>query len=40
MIFYGEKNVYEAALDRIRYIFDEFYGKRPILCTKIGRAHV
>lgn len=29
MIFYGEKNVYEAALDRFRYIFNEFYGKRP-----------
>ena len=36
MIFYGEKNVYEAGLDRIRYIFDEFYGKRPIVVTISG----
>ena len=36
MIFYGEKNVYEAALDRIRYIFDEFYGKRPVIVTISG----
>ena len=36
MIFYGEKNVYEAGLERIRYIFDEFYGKRPIIVTISG----
>lgn len=36
MKFYGEKNVYEAALDRIRYIFDEFYGKRPIIVSMSG----
>ena len=29
MIFYGKKNVYEAAKDRIRYLFDEFKD-RPI----------
>lgn len=27
MIFYSDKNVYEAALERFRYIFREFYGK-------------
>lgn len=26
MIFYSDKNVYEAALERFRYIFREFYG--------------
>lgn len=36
MIFYGEKNVYEAALDRFRFIFNEFYGKRPIVVTISG----
>lgn len=36
MIFHGEKNVYEAALERIRYIFQEFYGKRKIIVTMSG----
>lgn len=36
MIYYGEKNVYEASLDRFRYIFSEFYGKRPIIISVSG----
>lgn len=36
MIFYSEKNVYEAALERYRFIFQEFYGKRPIVVTISG----
>lgn len=36
MIFYGERNVYEAAKDRMRYIFREFYGKRNIMVTMSG----
>lgn len=36
MIFYGEKNVYEAALERIRFIFDQFYGKRKLVVTMSG----
>ncbi len=36
MIFYSDKNVYEAALERFRYIFREFYGKRKIVVTMSG----
>ena len=36
MKFYSEKNVYEAALERFRYIFREFYGKRPITISVSG----
>ena len=36
MIYYGEKNVYVASLDRFRYIFSEFYGKRPIIISVSG----
>lgn len=36
MLFYSDKNVYEAALDRLRYIFGEFYGKRPLVVTMSG----
>lgn len=36
MIFYSDKNVYEAALERFRYIFQEFYGKRKIVVTMSG----
>lgn len=35
MIFYSDKNVYEAAKDRIRWIFDEFEG-RPISVSFSG----
>ena len=35
MIFYGEKNVYEAAKDRIRRIFDT-YTDRPIIVSFSG----
>lgn len=35
MIFYGEKNVYEAAKDRIRKIFDT-YSDRPIVVSFSG----
>lgn len=38
MIFYGEKNVYEAAKDRIRFIFNEFYPQRKInVCFSGGK---
>lgn len=36
MIFYGEKNVYEAAIERFRTIFQQFYGKRKIIVTMSG----
>lgn len=36
MIFYSDKNVYEAAKDRLRFLFDEFYGRIPIIITISG----
>lgn len=36
MIFYGNKNVYEAAKDRIRGIFHKHYGKVPISVSFSG----
>lgn len=36
MIFYGEQNVYEAAKDRLRFIFNEFYPHRKIGVTFSG----
>ena len=35
MRIYSEKNVYEMALERIRYLFDEF--KNIIVCTSGGK---
>lgn len=37
MIFYSEKNVYEAAKDRIRWIFDEFKGRRIVISFSGGK---
>lgn len=31
MIFYSDKNVYEAALERFRYIFKEFMANARLL---------
>ena len=36
MIFYSTKNVYETTKERIRFIFDEFYGKRKIVVSFSG----
>lgn len=37
MIFYGDKNVYEAAKDRIRYIFDEFPDRKIVIGFSGGK---
>jgi predicted phosphoadenosine phosphosulfate sulfurtransferase len=37
MIFYSEKNVYEAAKDRIRYLFDEFKDRNIVVCFSGGK---
>lgn len=37
MIFYSEKNVYEAALDRMRYIFSEFSDRKIIVSLSGGK---
>jgi len=37
MIFYSDKNVYEAAKDRIRWIFDEFKGKKIVVSISGGK---
>lgn len=36
MIFYSDKNVYEAAKDRIRYLYNEFYPQRKIVVDFSG----
>lgn len=36
MLFYRDINVYEATLERLRFIFQEFYGNRPIVVTMSG----
>lgn len=37
MIFYSDKNVYEAAKDRIRWIFDEFNDRRIVVSFSGGK---
>lgn len=37
MIFYSDKNVYEAAKDRIRWIFDEFKNRRIVVSFSGGK---
>lgn len=37
MIFYSDKNVYEAAKDRIRWIFDEFKSRRIVVSFSGGK---
>lgn len=36
MIFYGERSCYEAAKDRFRFLFKEFWGKRGMCVTMSG----
>lgn len=36
MIFYGERSCYEAAKDRFRFLFNEFWGKRKMCVTMSG----
>lgn len=37
MIFYSDKNVYEAGKDRIRWIFDEFAGRNIVVAISGGK---
>lgn len=37
MIFYGKQNVYEAAKDRIRYLFDEFPDRKIVVAFSGGK---
>lgn len=37
MIFYSDKNVYEAAKDRIRWIFDEFADRKIVVSFSGGK---
>lgn len=37
MIFYSEKNVYEAAKERIKWIFQEFEGRRIVVSFSGGK---
>lgn len=37
MIFYSEKNVYEAAKERIRWIFKEFEGRKIVISFSGGK---